>query len=212
MAPVATTSALKTALVLAGGGGLGAVQVGMLRALTESGVKPDLIVGSSVGAINGAYFAGDPTLEGMARLERRSGATSSAATSSLAGAGCSTSFAAAAISLPPTDGLRNLLDRHPAARVRSPDHPARLALPDPALAAAPRLRLRRAIADLTRVVDVFIAAGRARRQPGNDLLSTMIAAQDEDGSQMSDRQLRDEAMTLYLAGHETTALALAWTW
>jgi cytochrome P450 len=40
----------------------------------------------------------------------------------------------------------------------------------------------------------------------------MIAAQDEDGTQMSDRQLRDEAMTLYLAGHETTALALAWTW
>lgn len=74
------------------------------------------------------------------------------------------------------------------------------------------LRLRRAIADLTRVVDGFIAAGRTRRPPGNDLLSTMIAAQDEDGSQMSDRQLRDEAMTLYLAGHETTALALAWTW
>jgi cytochrome P450 len=74
------------------------------------------------------------------------------------------------------------------------------------------LRLRRAIAELTRVVDGFIAAGRARRQPGNDLLSTLIAAQDEDGTQMSDRQLRDEAMTLYLAGHETTALALAWTW
>ena len=48
--------------------------------------------------------------------------------------------------------------------------------------------------------------------PGNDLLSTMIAAQHEDGTQMSDRQLRDEAMTLYLAGHETTALTLAWTW
>ena len=80
-------------------------------------------------------------------------------------------------------------------------------LPTPA-----NLRLRRAIAELTRVVDGFIAAGRARRQPGNDLLSTLIAAQDEDGTQMSDRQLRDEAMTLYLAGHETTALALAWTW
>jgi len=80
-------------------------------------------------------------------------------------------------------------------------------LPTPA-----NLRLRRAIADLTKVVDGFIAAGRARRQPGNDLLSTMIAAQDEDGTQMSDRQLRDEAMTLYLAGHETTALALTWTW
>ena len=74
------------------------------------------------------------------------------------------------------------------------------------------IRLRRAIADLTKVVDGFIAAGRARPQPGNDLLSTMIAAQDANGTQMSDRQLRDEAMTLYLAGHETTALALTWTW
>ena len=74
------------------------------------------------------------------------------------------------------------------------------------------LRLRRAIAALTQVVDGFIAAGRARRPQGNDLLSTMIAAQHEDGTQMSDRQLRDEAMTLYLAGHETTALTLAWTW
>jgi cytochrome P450 len=74
------------------------------------------------------------------------------------------------------------------------------------------VRLKRAIAELDRVVDGFIAAGRARAEPGNDLLSTMIAAQDEDGSQMSDRQLRDEAMTLYLAGHETTALTLAWAW
>ena len=80
-------------------------------------------------------------------------------------------------------------------------------LPTPA-----NLRLRRAIAALTRVVDEFIAAGRARRQPGNDFLSTMLAAQHDDGTQMSDRQLRDEAMTLYLAGHETTALTLAWTW
>ncbi len=89
------------------------------------------------------------------------------------------------------------------------DWPIQVSLWLPTLA---NLRLRRAIAALTRVVDGFIAAGRARRPPGNDLLSTMIAAQHEDGTQMSDRQLRDEAMTLYLAGHETTALALAWTW
>jgi cytochrome P450 len=44
------------------------------------------------------------------------------------------------------------------------------------------------------------------------LLSRLLAARDEDGSQMTDRQLRDEAMTLYLAGHETTALTLAWSW
>jgi cytochrome P450 len=45
-----------------------------------------------------------------------------------------------------------------------------------------------------------------------DLLSTLLHAQDEDGRQMTDRQLRDEVMTLFLAGHETTAVALAWTW
>jgi NTE family protein len=70
MTPIAAASLPKTALVLAGGGSLGAVQVGMLRALLESGVKPDMVVGSSVGAINGAYFAGEPTLQGVSRLER----------------------------------------------------------------------------------------------------------------------------------------------
>jgi NTE family protein len=42
----------------------------MLRALLESGVEPDMVIGSSVGSINGAYFAGDPTLDGIAKLER----------------------------------------------------------------------------------------------------------------------------------------------
>jgi NTE family protein len=55
--------------VLAGGGSLGAVQAGMLRELLAHGVAPDLVVGSSVGAINGAYLAGSPTLQGVARLE-----------------------------------------------------------------------------------------------------------------------------------------------
>ena len=73
-------------------------------------------------------------------------------------------------------------------------------------------RLNRAVKELEDVVDRFIAAGRARSQPGNDLMSRLIAAQDEDGTRMSDRQLRDEMMTLYLAGHETTALTLSWSW
>ena len=60
----------KTAFVLAGGGSLGSVQVGMLLALEAHGIKPDLIVGSSVGAINGAYYAGAPTAEGIERLRR----------------------------------------------------------------------------------------------------------------------------------------------
>lgn len=58
-----------TAFVLAGGGSLGAIQVGMLRELVAHGLKPDLVVGSSVGALNGAYFAGDPTAAGVARME-----------------------------------------------------------------------------------------------------------------------------------------------
>src|SRR5512145_3336756 len=59
----------KTAFVFAGGGSFGAVQVGMLRALAAHGVAADMVVGSSVGAMNGAYFAGTPTAEGVARLE-----------------------------------------------------------------------------------------------------------------------------------------------
>jgi NTE family protein len=58
----------KVAFVLGGGGNLGAVQVGMLHALLERGIAPDLVVGCSVGALNGAAIAGDPTLEGAERL------------------------------------------------------------------------------------------------------------------------------------------------
>jgi NTE family protein len=59
---------VKTALVLAGGGSLGAVQVGMLQALVEAEVAFDLVVGASVGAINGAYFAARPNAQGVAEL------------------------------------------------------------------------------------------------------------------------------------------------
>jgi NTE family protein len=60
---------MKTAFVLAGGGSFGAVQVGMLRELVNHGVVADLVVGSSVGAINGAYFAGAPNAQGVAGLD-----------------------------------------------------------------------------------------------------------------------------------------------
>ena len=60
----------RTAFVLAGGGSLGAVQVGMLKALTRKGVVPDLLVGASVGAINAAFFARLPSSEGIEGLER----------------------------------------------------------------------------------------------------------------------------------------------
>src|SRR6476469_5337922 len=74
------------------------------------------------------------------------------------------------------------------------------------------LRLRGAVGELDRTVEGFIASGRSRRDVGDDLLSRLLVAQHEDGTRMSDLQLRDEAMTLYLAGHETTALTLAWSW
>ncbi|MFN2389676.1 MAG: patatin-like phospholipase family protein [Actinomycetota bacterium] len=60
----------RVAFVLSGGGPLGALQVGALRALIERGVQPELAVGSSVGALNGAFLAFDPTLDGVAELER----------------------------------------------------------------------------------------------------------------------------------------------
>ena len=59
----------KTALVLAGGGSFGAIQAGMLHSLATHGIAADMVVGSSVGALNGTYYAGNPTLEGIERLE-----------------------------------------------------------------------------------------------------------------------------------------------
>jgi NTE family protein len=61
---------VKTAFVLAGGGSYGAIQVGMMHALAATGLVPDMVVGSSVGALNGAYYAGDPTLKGVLQLEK----------------------------------------------------------------------------------------------------------------------------------------------
>lgn len=58
----------EVAVVLGGGGVLGAHEVGMLRALAECGIRPDVILGTSVGAINGAFYAADPTLAGVERL------------------------------------------------------------------------------------------------------------------------------------------------
>jgi len=58
----------KTAFVFAGGGSFGSIQVGMLRALAAQGVTADMVVGSSVGAMNAAYYAGNPTPEGIEEL------------------------------------------------------------------------------------------------------------------------------------------------
>ena len=74
-------------------------------------------------------------------------------------------------------------------------------------------REKRALARLDEILEAAIVARRASPDPSDDLLSTLLSALDEDsGAQMSNRQLRDEMMTLFLAGHETTATALTWTW
>lgn len=66
---------------------------------------------------------------------------------------------------------------------------------------------------LDEVVEGIIAERRRDPGTGNDLLSMLLAARDEEsGEGMSDQQLRDEVLTLMIAGHETTANALSWTW
>ena len=59
----------KTAFIFAGGGSFGAIQVGMLHALAAHGISADAVFGSSVGALNCAYYAGMPTIEGIKQLE-----------------------------------------------------------------------------------------------------------------------------------------------
>lgn len=61
----------RTAWVLGGGGNLGSVQVGMLQALAERGEVPDLVIGCSVGSLNGLVIAADPTPDGVGRLRER---------------------------------------------------------------------------------------------------------------------------------------------
>ena len=63
-----TSTGESVAFVLSGGGNLGAVQVGMLRALFEHGIEPDGVVGTSIGALNGAFVAGHPHLAGVDEL------------------------------------------------------------------------------------------------------------------------------------------------
>ena len=73
-------------------------------------------------------------------------------------------------------------------------------------------RMRTAIAQLDDIVLRIIADRRARHVDRGDVLSILLEARDDDGRGLGDRELRDEIMTLMLAGHETTANLLAWTW
>ncbi len=80
-------------------------------------------------------------------------------------------------------------------------------LPSPA-----NLRVKREVAQIEKILYRIIAERRASGRDAGDLLSMLLAAQDDDGSKMTDKQLRDETITLFLAGHETTASTLSWTW
>jgi cytochrome P450 len=72
--------------------------------------------------------------------------------------------------------------------------------------------MRGAVADLDRVVHGIIQARRSAPEPVADLLGMLMATEDDEtGTVLSDAELRDEVVTMLLAGHETTANALAWT-
>jgi len=100
---------MTTAFVLSGGANLGAAQVGMLTALSEAGVRPDMIVGTSVGAINGAYVAGGGDMAGLRdiwlNLRRRDVFPPSALHGLLGSIGRSNHIV-------PDSGIRRLLDKH----------------------------------------------------------------------------------------------------
>jgi cytochrome P450 len=73
------------------------------------------------------------------------------------------------------------------------------------------LKMRRAVGRLDRTVYRMIEERQKAPHDRGDVMSMLCSARDDDGSQMSAEQIRDEVMTLFLAGHETTANALAWT-
>lgn len=100
-----------TAFVLGGGGVLGATEVGMLEALLEDGIAPDIVLGTSIGAINGAVLAARPGADGVARLADlwRSGAGSVFRASPVARA---RAVARTRTALHSHDALRDLLTEH----------------------------------------------------------------------------------------------------
>jgi cytochrome P450 len=103
--------------------------------------------------------------------------------------------------------LTNLIDLFPL--LMNPLAPLLQKLPIPST-----MRFRRAVARLDKTIYAIIEERRASSEDRGDLLSMLLLAQDDegDGGGMSNKQLRDEAMTIFLAGHETTANALSWTW
>jgi cytochrome P450 len=83
---------------------------------------------------------------------------------------------------------------------------------DNRLPTATRRRFNRDAHEIDAIVYRIIDDRRNSGHDEGDLLSMLLQATDEDGSGLSDQQLRDEVMTIFLAGHETTALTLSWAW
>src|SRR4030095_10465918 len=80
------------------------------------------------------------------------------------------------------------------------------------LPTAAMAKVRRAARQLDEISYQLIQQRRTHSNSHTDLLAMLMQAKDENGNGMDDRQLRDEAITFLLAGHETTALSLSWTW
>jgi cytochrome P450 len=95
---------------------------------------------------------------------------------------------------------------HIIARARNP-----LAFPD-WFPSRPNLRFRQAVRTLDDVISVMIAQRRSLAEMPNDLLTTLLTTRDENNQGLDERQVRDEVITLLIAGHETVASALTWTW
>ena len=74
------------------------------------------------------------------------------------------------------------------------------------------IRYRNAIRRLNQIVGRVIHERLTQSGDSGDILSSLLQVQDEDGIRMTETQVRDEVMTLFFTGHETTALALSWTW
>jgi cytochrome P450 len=74
------------------------------------------------------------------------------------------------------------------------------------------LRYQKAVQQFDNLIYRIIQQKRVSGEDKGDLLSMLLHIQDEDGTRMTDKQLRDEIITLLIAGHETTALALSWAW
>ena len=104
-----------------------------------------------------------------------------------------------------TGAVMQALD-HVIGRARNP-----LSLPD-WFPSGENLRFRRAVGTLDNAIHAMIQQRHSLPEMPDDLLTTLLTARDENGQGLDERQVRDEVITLLIAGHETVASALTWTW